>query len=61
MRRVCDVTSFRDKRRKGTSRLEEEFLSTVESARFRIKKNKKKEEEEKREEDSVEDATKLAV
>lgn len=37
-----DVTSFRDKRRKGTSRLEEEFLSAVESARFRIGENKKK-------------------
>lgn len=45
-----DVTSFRDKRRKGTSRLEEEFLSAVESARFRIGGNeeKKRGREEKR-------------
>lgn len=56
-----DVTSFRDKRRKGTLRLEEEFLSAVESARFRIGENKKKEERRRRKENSVEDATKLAV
>lgn len=45
-----DVTSFRDKRRKGTSRLEEEFLSAAESARFRIGENKKEREEKKKRE-----------
>lgn len=48
--RCGDVTRFRDKRRKGASRLEEEFLPVVESAGFRIKQNKeKKEKREKRE------------
>lgn len=42
--RCGDVTRFRDKRRKGASRLEEEFLPAVESAGFRIKQNKEKKE-----------------
>lgn len=51
------TSRFRDKRRKGTSRLEEEFLSAAESAGFRIggnaKREKKKEREKKRRQERI--------